>query len=86
MKKTTTDPWAHNVAVGAEVVPEAWISYKTDEAAFKHHADKYNIMTMGADVARNCLAQCKDKAVERYYVAEGKLVCECSKVKSSQKK
>ena len=88
MTKMTTAIRAALLCIGAlaAIVGSAYIGYKADQKLFELHARKNAVITVGTDLARKCLVQCDGKAVERFYVREGKLACECSAPKNTQKK
>jgi len=74
------------LGIGAAFGGAAYLATLADYKLFEKNAEKIGVVHFGNDISRSCLSQCKDKAVERFYAKEGKLVCECSEIKNPQKR
>jgi hypothetical protein len=78
--------FAMGFGVVALIGGSIYLTYLTDKEMFEMHSQEFGIIHKGNDIPRACLLQCKGKAADKFHIKEGKLVCECTKIKNTQKR
>lgn len=77
---------AMGLGIAALVGGSIYFTYLADKEMFEMHAATFGVIHQGNDLGRACLAQCKDRSTDRFYLQEGKLICECAAIKNTQKR